>query len=277
MHYIFIGGAPRTGTTLLNSLLCQEATTNPLMAEASYLAYVISTYHRGKRVWRVEGGAYFDDLQDYANFSRPWVMAFLEKTAQRYPQAQHLVLKSPELTKYFPDLFELVPQAQFLILLRDPCDAIASLIEVGDTLKQTRQSPTLVKLLQRGDTKGLAEFFCSYYHPCHSFDQPRFWQQTRYVRYEGVVHYPRVALRQLEGFTGLCLSQTNPHQPWRSDLDFAQLPERYRPWWSTPLYGHGVSSTRVGRYRQVLSPEQVSLIRQVCQPLGLWNDESVGL
>lgn len=272
MHYIFIGGAPRTGTTLLNSLLCRDATTNPLIAEASYLAYVISTYSRGKRVWRVEGDAYFDDLQDYANFSRPWVMAFLEKTAQRYPQAHHLVLKSPELTKYFPDLFELVPQAQFLIALRDPCDAIASLIEVGDTLKQTQDSPTLVKILERGDVKALAQFFCDYYRPCQRCQDSRFWQQTRYVRYEGLVHHPQAALRQLEAFTGLHLSQMNPDQPWRTELDFAQLPQRYRPWWSTPLYGHGVSTASVGRYRQVLSPEQVVLIRQACQPLGLFED-----
>ncbi len=272
MHYIFIGGAPRTGTTLLNSLLCRDTTTNPLIAEASYLAYVISTYSRGKRVWRVEGDAYFDDLQDYANFSRPWLMAFLEKTARRYPQAQHLVLKSPELTKYFPDLFELVPQAQFLMAVRDPCDAIASLIEVGDKLKQTRDSPTLVKILDRGDVKALAQFFCDYYRPCQRYDNSQFWQQTRYVRYEGLVQHPQAALRQLEAFTRLDLSHMNPHQPWRTELDFAQLPQRYRPWWSTPLYGHGVSTTSVGRYRQVLSAEQVALIRYVCQSLGLFGD-----
>ncbi|MBO9997673.1 MAG: sulfotransferase [Cyanobacteria bacterium SID2] len=265
MTYLFVGGAARTGTTLLNGILCNDPDTNPFIAEANYFAYVLSTYHRGKYVWQVEGDAYFDDLGDYAEFSKPWVEAFLERTARRYAPAQHLILKSPELTKYFPDLFELVSDVKFLILLRDPRDSIASLLQVGQKLKRRAENPTLVKMLETSDMVALCQFFKSYYQPCHRCDSEAFWHRTRYVKYEGLVQHPTAAIEQLEAFTGLSLKQFDPHQTWqRSYLDFDRLPERYQPWWSTQLYGKGISTASVGRYRQILSDEQIQIIEREC-------------
>ncbi|PPT06761.1 hypothetical protein CKA32_005188 [Geitlerinema sp. FC II] len=265
MTYFFIGGAARTGTTVLNGILCNAPNTNPFIAEANYFAYVLSTYSRGKYLWKVEGDTYFDDLQDYAEFSRPWVTAFLDKTARRYGNAKHLVLKSPELTKYFPDLFELVSEAKFLMLLRDPRDAIASLLQVGDKLKNKGENPTLVRMLETSDMAGLAQFYNAYYRPCQRCRDTEFWNRTRYVQYEGLVRHPQAAIAQLEAFTGLSLKDFDPDRTWnRSRLDFDRLPERYRPWWSTPLYGKALSANSIGRYREVLTEQQIRDIEREC-------------
>lgn len=271
MTYFFIGGAPRTGTTLLNGILCNDPSTNPFIAEANYLAYVLSTYRQGKYIWKVEGDAYFDDLNDYAAFAGRWVRDFLNRTAQRYAPARHLVLKSPELTKYFPDLFELVPDAKFLIVLRDPRDAIASLLDVGETLKQAGENYSFVSLLEHSNMGALSEFHRAYYLPCQRCQAPEFWRNARYVQYEGLVRHPDAALRQLNAFTGLSLSAGD--RTWqRSNLDFNALPQRYRPWWSTPLYGKAVSTRSIGRYRQSLSPEQIDDIERHCADLFALGD-----
>lgn len=268
MTYFFVGGAARSGTTLLNSILCHDPTTNPFIAEANYLANILSVYRSGRNLWDFEGESYFDDFEDYSQFSRRWVLEFLEKTRKRYTPAQHLVLKAPELTKYFPELCAWVDDAKFLILLRDPRDAIASLIEVGKTLKKTGINPALVKMLESSDAAQLGEFYNAYYQPCHHCNLEGFWSRVRYVQYEGLVRYPDAALQQLEAFTGLSLHQFDRQGTWqRSHLNFQDLPADYQPWWSTPLYGKGISAASIGRYRQILTPSQIRDIERTCATL----------
>src|SRR3546814_17740991 len=47
-------------------------------------------------------------------------------------QPEALVLKSPELSTYFPHAADLFPEARFVISVRDPKDTFASMIEVGE-------------------------------------------------------------------------------------------------------------------------------------------------
>lgn len=45
MTTFFIGGCMRTGTTLLSSILCSDATTNPVIGEVQYLTHMMHHYH----------------------------------------------------------------------------------------------------------------------------------------------------------------------------------------------------------------------------------------
>src|SRR3546814_5975830 len=56
----------------------------------------------------------------------------LQETHTRLGQPEALVLKSPELSTYFPHAADLFPEARFVISVRDPKDTIASMIEVGE-------------------------------------------------------------------------------------------------------------------------------------------------
>ena len=48
---IFIGGALRTGTTLVHGLLCKDDKTFRMQKESSYLRFLLNTYVEGKRLW----------------------------------------------------------------------------------------------------------------------------------------------------------------------------------------------------------------------------------
>ena len=48
MSYVFIGGCMRTGTTLLQSILCGDGATNPLIPEAQWLARLLFLFLYGR-------------------------------------------------------------------------------------------------------------------------------------------------------------------------------------------------------------------------------------
>ncbi|MEZ6062822.1 MAG: sulfotransferase [Planctomycetaceae bacterium] len=131
MAYIFIGGSQRTGTSIMQQLLCQLPSTNPYVYEASYLRQLLECYCQARDNFSGNHASYFGDLQGLRSFNQGVVHAFLSYAQSRLGNCEHLLLKEPHLTLFWPDLFELVPEAIFIIMIRDPRDAIASMVEVG--------------------------------------------------------------------------------------------------------------------------------------------------
>ncbi len=271
---LLVCGAPRSGTTLLQAMLCSGSDTNPLIGEAIDLAHLISAYANSRNLQRLgETTDYFDDLDDLRQFYRQTIAALLNRVWQRHDRPTCLVLKSPALTPHLPDLLDLMPHAQAVVSVRDPRDGAASLWAIGQQF-ETDQS---LAVTSAGDRKTaieyqlaqqpiehLGRYFCGYYATVLACRDAHFWDRLRFVRYEALVERPEAAIAQLQAFTGLRL-HCNPAQPWqRSAIDFQQLPDRYRGWWSGQGYGDRISAASIGRYRQQLCPQEVQAIEQAC-------------
>ncbi len=269
MKTIFLGGSPRSGTTLLQSVLCSDKQTNPLIREVTYLASMLGAYRMGKTYYTDEVEDYFQSREDLQQFSAEWTIAFLEKVRQRYAPATCLVLQSPELTKYFPELHELLPDAQFLISVRDPRDTIASLIEVGEKMKHSGTTAQQKgAFLQTRDVAQLSRLYRSYYTPALKETSATFRDRLRFVKYEGLTSHTATVLEQLRSFSGLELQDFNPAGEWqRNTIDFQQLSEADRPWWSNELYGKAIANSRIGRYRQILSVDEIAIVERECQDI----------
>ncbi|MEQ8952888.1 MAG: sulfotransferase, partial [Gammaproteobacteria bacterium] len=116
MSLIFVGGSQRSGTTVLQQLLCADQDASPRLAEASYLRMLVSTYQQARLDFDHDTSSYFRDLEQFRNFHASVVNIFLNRTLNAHYPARHLVLKEPHLTPLFPALFDLVPNAQFVLI-----------------------------------------------------------------------------------------------------------------------------------------------------------------
>ena len=129
---IFIGGAPRTGTTLLKGILCNDNETFPVIRECTYLRYLISAYSQGKFLWDYHTYDYFDSKEDFQNFHREIIDKYFNHVYSRFGQNKVMVQKHPGLAIHFPDLDELYPdECLFILMIRDPRDAIASFLKIN--------------------------------------------------------------------------------------------------------------------------------------------------
>lgn len=254
---IVVGGSQRSGTTLLQKVLTLDPVASPMLREASYLRYLLEAYHRGRANFDGDTRDYFSDLNEYDQFNTALLVQFIRQTARRFPNAACLVLKEPHLTLFLPDLHRALGRSRFVIMVRDPRDIVASLIEVGRRMAHMGQR----HFFAQRDIEALTRHALSFYEPVFRSRQPDLQDRLLFVRYEDLVGPSARSLENIERHTGL---QIRRHL---ARLDHV-VPEgsasetRYRPW-LTELYAAGISARSVGSFRGILSAEEAERVGEL--------------
>lgn len=136
---IFLGGAPRSGTTLLQNILDMHP---DILGGPEFLHLPDIMQLRGKLRDSVARG--WIDLicsaEEVDGRIRDLVAGFLLTFADRHG-AKFLSEKTPENVLVFPRLVELFPESKFIHIVRDPRATVASLLEVGKKARRKGESP----------------------------------------------------------------------------------------------------------------------------------------
>ncbi|MCP4171573.1 MAG: sulfotransferase [Fuerstiella sp.] len=267
MSYIFVGGSQRSGTSIAQQILCQHPDANPYVFESSFLRQLVCCYSEARSNFNNNHKSYFGDLQGLRNFNCGVVQAFLEQVNVRLGNHSHLILKEPHLTLVWPHLYELVPQAQFLMIVRDPRDVIASMVQVGARQKAAGQYYEFVNR----DMPRLCRHFLSFYEPSFSVQDENFKNQLAVVHYEELVNDPKQMLQEIASFTGISFDQIDTEQT--PDTGHVQpqttTSALYSPW-VTEVSGQKLSKGRVGNYLNVLTPSEVAQVEEHCSEFFEW-------
>ncbi len=268
LTYIFVGGSQRTGTSIAQQLLCQLPEANPYLLEAGFLSSLVRCYAEARSRFDESEKCYFGTVQNLRDFQSGVVHAFLEGLKQRLGGPEHLILKEPHLTIYWPYLFELVPEARFLMMVRDPRDAIASMVTVGEKQKRLGQNYLFVDR----DIPALCRHFLSFYEPAFGLETPQFRKQLGVVHYEELVSNPQQTLRDISRFSGVSFERIDVlSQPNSGHVDYNELKSKdlFSPW-ATQVSGEGLSKSRVGNYVNVLTPLEITQVEHGCHEFFRW-------
>lgn len=264
MTTFFVGGCMRTGKSLLTSILCSDPSTNPMIAEVQYLTQMVSSYRWGRKFFTESLSDTFETPDDFKQFNQHWVGDYLKRTRERFSPCTHLVLKNPEMTPLFPEVHELVDDAKFLVLIRDPRDTIASIMEVARKQLEAGQKTKFTKM--RNDMKQMSTHYRSYYVRLFSDELTDLRRETLCLRYEDLVLNFSDTVEKIARFTDLRLTDFDPDAGWRrSSINSEQRKDSavLSPW-RTELRGKPVSSQRIGRFRERLTRDQVAIIEREC-------------
>jgi hypothetical protein len=265
MSCFLVGGINRSGTTLLQSILCSDTSTNPLIHEASYFRSIVEAYDSGKQKFNEHGRYYFSSIVEMRDFTAGWARSFLDLVRKKYPESKHLVLKHPPLTAKFPSIFELLTAAgediRFFIIIRDPRDVAASLVQVGERLRQqgNPEGSTLPR-----DMNVLANYYMRTYMPALSHSDPAYQQRISLIKYEELVNDPATVVDDIRKASGLALDSFDTSGSWSHDeLDYKELRASGNAWLSD-LWGNKISKSRIGQYRQILTKQEIETLEEAC-------------
>lgn len=134
-EFIFIIGAPRSGTTMLQIILGSHpdvATTVELSLFSRYLGPWFQTWSEEvanirDKGWN-QGLPFIMEEPEFMNFARLFLDRCYAKVAARKPGATHLLDKHPGYSKRVETMRRLLPKARFLHIIRDGRDTALSMV-----------------------------------------------------------------------------------------------------------------------------------------------------
>lgn len=248
-NVIFVGGAMRTGTSLLQNVLSSCPNANDMSVECQYLTDQLKLHVKWARQNERALTDFFGGKDGLKDFTRQLSLNFLKQTHIQQGSPENLILKHPEMTPFFSLLADLLPDARFVISVRDPKDIVASMLVVAAKQKELGRTSNM---RQAGrDMARLTNLALSFYQNLNTMPKSDPLRH-RFIRYEDLVRKSDQLVPQIAAFTGLDLSSYNPAAPWRYTR-----PRGTNKAFDTQIRGKGLQDSSVGNYRQHLSETEI--------------------
>jgi hypothetical protein len=130
---VFVGGAPRSGTTVTHALISTSEKVSEYRPEISFFRSLPIAYRNGRVAWPQHTSAFFEDQEAFRAVIRQSADVSLLHIWRTLDSQPILAVKDPLLTPLFPDLHELYPDiGWFVTVIRNPYDVVRSRQEVHD-------------------------------------------------------------------------------------------------------------------------------------------------
>lgn len=253
---VFVGGAPRSGTTVTHALLCSSAQVSDYHPEVSFLRGLAIGYRNGLAAWRQHTSSFFKDRDDFRAHMRESFDLSIRRLWGALGERPILCMKDPLLTPFFPDLHALYPtKARFAVVVRHPYDVVRSRQAVHE--KSGRAQP-----FSTADATAVAREYMASYQPILA---TRFGGRLFMFRYEDLN-----AERIRAGLAGfLDVDDLDPDRMWGQAAHLGDDP------WGSPKYNKAIDLQ--SRF-EPLAPDLAQPVAQICAPLMLrFNYETAGL
>lgn len=245
---IFVGGAPRSGTSVTHALICTAPACNAYHPEISFVRPVFDCYSVGMEQWQSHSSHFFrvpDHLKLHVRKLAQQSMSYVWRVLK---QPVVLCVKDPLLTRNFPAVKAVMDwPCQFVTVLRHPHDVIRSQQEV-----YTRSG---VEMTEPGVYRLAVEYMQSYAH----LDDPEMEGSVFHFRYEDLGSDWLVD--QLRSFTGL--GGIDPLLLWNQGAHTPDESEKADPFFS-PKYHRPIDTSR---RLDPLSPQFARITNEICAPL----------
>lgn len=256
VRIFIITGGRRTGTTLLNGILCSDPRANRLGQEAQLFTRLIEGYKWGKDNFDKFGLDFLPSLSDYRDFYIGAISKLLNLVNDHASTGNLLVLKNPEMAPVINEIIELFVKVNVIVTLRDPRDQICSELEV----EKRRIAGGVKALPARMNVRKLAQKFMRYNLPVlelHKQDP----QSIFTIRYERLVRKPYEVILKLENYYGLQLD-FDPNANWPRVTENVGFDAGFS---SSPNYGGPIETSSIGRFKKDLSRGEIQVIEEECE------------
>lgn len=269
---IFILGVPRSGTTLLRTLL----DSHPRIAAGPETPWLCAHQPRSlQSLWeflREERLGYCASFGMGQEAVTAACRRLVEELLGAYAAARgkaRWAEKTPNNALFLDFLLELFPDAHYIVMTRDPLDTVASTCCPGPQCRGV--SPWHERHLTLGPRLAVPNT------PFNALVRWRHWNRLirqalagrphLHVRYEDLVARPRSTLGEVCEFVGESFDQ--------GMLEYMRRPHEFPDWeWgSADVVAAGrITASRIGRARRDLAPATLELLTPLAFPSGTIDD-----
>jgi len=258
---IFVGGAPRSGTTLVRNILNSHPDVCSGV-EFESMPDVVSLWRTIDR--KIEKGrisGYLNQAQLQKIFT-DLIRSLLEPYRLKCGKP-HIAEKTPKNILAFHWLHRLMPEAYLIHVIRDGRDVVSSMMEVASRYRQNQDRiPPFIRGIENA-AQTWKRYVTAPFHPDHSISHRIDQHTDKYieVRYEDIVRQPQSTIRQMCERLSLIFSE----KMLRPEL-YAQDKQFIDPRWCTKVeMDTSINDESIGRWRKDLTFFQRLVVGKVCQ------------
>lgn len=254
---IFVAGSPRSGTTILQKTLCGSQHTNPMAGEAQHFFNLLQAYDSAVKLFDTKTKFYFT-REELFQYHKEMATDYLDRFRSKFDQNTRLVMKCPGYSKFFPRLIDLVPHSQFVMIVRDTLDIVASHIEVGERQKEAKE----INEFPRENIRHIADRINSIYFPIIR-NKELFGDRLIVIRYEKFVSEDK-PIKKLSNLLNLPDLTREPEEKYDGLRNFKRDSDKafYSKHWE-----QNITNSRIGRHRDILTPQEIDTVKKVTKSL----------
>ncbi len=251
-NIIFIGGAPRSGTTLVQRIVASHSQVygGPEFDLIPKIIELRNSFLSSVENGRINKYLSKEDVNDLFSY-------FLAKTfnykIERTPNKTHLSEKTPTNIMVFPELSEIFPCSHLVFVIRDPRAIVASMIQVGRRYKKDGKTPPYFTRSVRGAVE--------YINEC--------WEIGHIALSKGqnvhVVHYEDIVTSPQEFITKLMIELELPFEKSMLDLkeyDASEFKSGEQFWYSQEKLQAPISHDSLDSWQQQLTSYEKHIVNK---------------
>jgi len=242
---IFVGGAPRSGTSVTQALICTATAVNSYHPEISFVRPILESYVVGMDKWSVHTRRFFRAPEHFKLHARKMMNMQLMHISAVLKFPRVLCVKDPLLSPLFPTMREVLGwPSQYVTVLRHPHHVLRSLQEVVERGGDNFDEELIHFAVQ--------DYLNSYEH----LEDPSLEDALMCLRYEDL-HAPETieALREFTGFPGI-----HPDNIWKDSTHRVTAQDQLNPWYSPKFYEGLDTDFRLSP----LAPHICDIVNEVC-------------
>lgn len=251
---IFVGGSPRSGTTLLQKILNnhQDIYGGP---EFDHIPSLMGLYKKMQQGISNERQAVYYNQEVLASNFKLFLEAFFSYKAQ-ISQVKMISEKTPDNVLVFSELVEILPDAKFIFVVRDPRAILNS-------FKQVRKRAVENKIKNYGDFGN--HIFTDLLRIYKSINlgnefHKKYNKKCFIVYYEKLVSSPDIVIKHLCNFLGISFD-TNILNTAKED-DISRLVEKQNKTelpFQTKLLNQRIQMTAMNKWKKSLKKDDLLL------------------
>ncbi|MEM7220372.1 MAG: sulfotransferase [Pseudomonadota bacterium] len=253
---IFLGGSPRSGTTLAQNMLDShpDVLGGP---EFLHLRDIVDLRRKLSISVTKEWITLFCDQAAVDAQVRGMILNFLLPFADRH-DAQRLSEKTPENVLVFPELLELLPESYFVFVVRDPRATVASQLSVGKRAVAKGEKPAYFTKDVSASVRFVRQCLAAGFRAVEKAPD-----RVYVLVYERLVNDPEGEGRRLCEFLGLPWDEQMLRPGEQSHLGEAAITTNSQEiWYDKDTYYSNPNTASLEKWREQLSAAQQLVINK---------------
>ncbi len=266
-----IGGAMRSGTTVIHRSLCTAKNTNPYISESWFLADLLRMYRWNLTRYKTRNEDQFGAVENFKNLIWADVRKYLTYVSIKYNDPDILMLKHPELTYHFVELYSIFPNFKFIVIIRDPRDVVASMIKV----KNKHEENSIISPQTESKTiKGHCSAYLNYYVNLLKYSE-QMKSRLLFIKYEDFVTDPATELSKVSEFTGAIYDPSiateflPEHASSPNFIKEDRLKDNFSGAFWSDDYQKSITSKNIGQYKNVLTSSEINETESLLKLFGI--------